>query len=40
MQSNAGLQEGEDAQKKIPGQDTVQVATLANGELAQDQKAQ
>jgi hypothetical protein len=40
MQSNAGLQEGEDAQKKIQGQDPVQLAALPGGELAQDQKSQ
>ena len=40
MQSNAGLPEGEDTQKKILGQDAAQVAALAGGELALDQKTQ
>lgn len=40
MQSNAGLQEGEGAQKKAQRQEAAQLAALASGELAQDQKAQ
>lgn len=40
MQSNAGPQEGEDAQKKTQGQDPAHLAALAGGEFAMDQKAQ
>jgi len=40
MHSNASLPEGEETQKKIQGQDAAQLAALAGGELALDQKTQ
>ena len=40
MQNNVAAQEGEGAQRKAHGQDAVQLAMLASGEIVQDQKGQ